>query len=343
MPQGKANAQRAPANEADPLAPPTAAMLGPEAHAIGRLANAPAAIPWRGWKQVLRRTLAEMISDRMSLAAAGCAFWATLALFPAISTLISVYGLAFDPATVEPQLQVLARLLPPAAFSLIDARVQQLVSQPRGTLTFSLVLSFLVALYRATTGTKSILAALNLAYEESEVRSILRYQLTALGMTLCAVVAAVVGIGVLVLLPLALSFLDLPGNQKLLAQVASLAVLLVFVVLALSLLYRFGPSRRRAAWRWVTPGSLVATLLWLVASAAFSYYVGNWASYDATYGPLGAVAGVMMWFWVTVYAVLLGAELNSELELQTARDSTDGPPKPPGRRGAYVADHVAPE
>ncbi len=340
MPQSKARAPEAPHNEHDESA---AAPLGPEARALGRLANAPAAIPWRGWKQVLARTLAEMISDRMSLAAAGCAFWATLALFPALSTLISVYGLAFDPATVEPQMQVLARLLPPAAFSLIGARIHQLVSQPSGTLTFSLVLSFLIALYSATTGTKSILAALNLAYEETESRGILRYQLTALGMTLCAVLAAVVGIGVLVLLPLALSILELPGNQKVLAQLASLAVLLVFVVLALSLLYRFGPSRSRAAWRWVTPGSLVATLMWLLASAAFSYYVGNWASYDATYGPLGAVAGVMMWFWVTVYAVLLGAELNSELELQTARDSTDGPPRPPGQRGAYVADHISSE
>lgn len=341
MPRTKASAKPAPANEHDE--PASAAVLGPEGRAIGRLANTPASIPWRGWKQVLRRTLSEMISDRMSLAAAGCAFWATLALFPAISTLISVYGLAFDPATVEPQLQVLARLLPPAAFSLIGARVHQLVSKPPGALTFSLVLSFLVALYSATTGTKSILAALNLAYEETESRSILRYQLTALGMTLCAVLAAVVGITVLVVLPLALNFLELPGNQKVLAQLASLGVLLVFVVLALSLLYRFGPSRERAAWRWVTPGSVVATLMWLLASAAFSYYVGNWASYDATYGPLGAVAGVMMWFWVTVYAVLLGAELNSELELQTARDSTDGPPRPPGQRGAYVADHVAQE
>ena len=313
----------------------------PDAAALGRLATAPARIPWRGWKQVLRRTFAEMISDRISLAAAGCAFWATLALFPALSTLISVYGLAFDPATVEPQLQVLARLLPPAAFSLIGARVHQLVSQPPGALTFSLVLSFLIALYSATTGTKSILSALNIAYEEKETRGLLRYQLTAMGMTLCAVVAAVVGITVLVVLPIGLRVLELPGNQKVLAQLASLGVLLVFVVLALSLLYRFGPSRQRAAWKWVTPGSLVATLLWLVASTAFSYYVGNYASYDATYGPLGAVAGVMMWFWVTVYAVLLGAELNSELELQTAHDSTDGPPKPMGDRGAYVADHVA--
>ncbi len=341
MRQRKASATQAPSNEHD--APADAVPLGPQGRAIGRLANTPAAIPWLGWKQVLRRTLAEMISDRMSLAAAGCAFWATLALFPALSTLISVYGLAFDRATVEPQMQVLARLLPPAAFSLIGARVHQLVSQPPGSLTFSLVLSFLIALYSATTGTKSILAALNLAYEETESRSLLRYQLTALGMTMGAVIAAVVGIGVLVLLPLALRVLELPGNQKVLAQLGSLAVLLVFVVFALSLLYRFGPSRSRAAWRWVTPGSVVATLMWLVASAAFSYYVGNWASYDATYGPLGAVAGVMMWFWVTVYAVLLGAELNSELELQTVRDSTDGPPRPPGQRGAYVADHVAPE
>lgn len=340
MPQAKAGAQPAPPNEHDA---PASAPISPRGRAIGRLANAPAAIPWRGWKQVLRRTFAEMISDRMSLAAAGCAFWATLALFPALSTLISIYGLAFDPATVEPQMQVLARLLPPAAFTLIGGRIHQLVSQPRGTLTFSLVLSFLVALYSATTGTKSILSALNLAYEETEARSMVRFQLTALGMTLCAVIAAVVGITVLVLLPIALRVLELPGNQKVLAQLASLAVLLVFVVVALSTLYRFGPSRSRAAWRWVTPGSVVATLMWLLASAAFSYYVGNWASYDATYGPLGAVAGVMMWFWVTVYAVLLGAELNSELELQTARDSTDGPPRPPGQRGAYVADHVAPE
>ncbi len=314
---------------------------GPEAAALGRLATRPAHIPWRGWKQVLRRTLTEMVSDRISLAAAGCAFWATLALFPALSTLISVYGLAFDPATVEPQLQVLSQLLPPSAFSLIEARVHLLVSQPPGALTFSLVLSFLIALYSATTSTKSILAALNLAYDEAETRGIVRYQLTALAMTLCAVVAAVVGITVLVLLPLGLQLLEVPGDQKLLAQLGSLGVLLVFVVLALSVLYRFGPSRRKAAWRWVTPGSMVATLLWLVASAAFSYYVGTYASYDATYGPLGTVAGVMMWFWVTVYAVLLGAELNSELELQTARDSTDGPPKPLGERGAYVADHVA--
>ena len=160
-------------------------------------------------------------------------------------------------------------------------------------------------------------------------------------MTICAILGVAVGITALVLLPVVLSVLHVPGNQKLLATAGSLAVLLVFVMLTLSVLYRFGPSRRQPRWHWVTPGSMVATLLWLVASAAFSYYVGNFASYDATYGPLGAVAGVMMWFWVTVYAVLLGAELNSELELQTARDSTDGPPRPLGRRGAYVADHVA--
>ncbi len=313
----------------------------PDAGRLGRLASSPAQIPWAGWKQVLRRTFSEMITDSMGLAAAGCAFWATLALFPAISTLITLYGLVFDRASVAQQLNVMADLLPPSAFSLIAGRVHELVTQPAATLTLRLAFTVVITLYSSSAGTKAILAALNIAYEERERRSWLRYQATALTMTICAILGAAVGITALVLLPAVLSVLHVPGNQKLLATAGSIAVLLVFVMLTLSVLYRFGPSRRQPRWHWVTPGSVVATLLWLIASAAFSYYVGTFASYDATYGPLGAVAGVMMWFWVTVYAVLLGAELNSELELQTARDSTDGPPRPLGRRGAYVADHVA--
>lgn len=309
--------------------------------AIGRGATTPVAIPWLGWRQVIRRTLSDMVSDRIGLSAAGCAFWGTLALFPAISMLVSLYGLVFDPLTVEPQLQVLRRLLPISAFALIQDRVHVLVAHGRGSLSASLLISTLVALWSATSGTKSVLAALNVAYDETESRSLIRFQLTALGMTACAVVAAVLAMALLVALPAALDFLEVRLHQALAIQAISYAVLLGMVLLSLSLLYRFGPSRRAARWRWVTPGSMVATVLWLAASLLFTLYVGHVASYDATYGPLGAVIGVMMWFYVTAYAVLLGAELNAELELQTARDSTDGPPKPLGRRGAYVADHVA--
>ncbi len=319
-----------------------------QAQALGRTAEHPARIPWAGWKRVLMRTFSEMISDRIGLAAAGCAFYATLALFPAISTLVSLYGLAFDPATVEPQLRVLRDLLPRPAFLLISERVHTLVSQPRGTLTISLIISTLVTLWSSSAGTKSILAALNIAYEEKETRSFIRFQVTALTMTLCAILGAALAVALLVFLPAVLDFVPRhfgfeaveAGTQTLL-KVGTPILLLLFVGLSFSLLYRFGPCRRSASWHWITPGSLVATVLWLLASTGFSFYVGHVASYDATYGPLGAVVGIMMWFFVTAYVVLLGAELNAELELQTAVDSSAGSPRPIGRRGAYVADHVA--
>ncbi len=318
-----------------------AVLHAPDAAALGRQAGSPTQIPWRGWRRVLSRTFREIISDRLSLVSAGCAFYATLALFPAISMLVSIYGLAFDPVTVEPQLGALRGLLPPAAFTLISDRVHTLVSQPRSALTLGLLISVAITLWSSATGVKSLLSALNMAYEETETRSFVRFQATALSMTLAAIIAAVVGIAVLVALPATMTFLGISEGQKALARLASLGVLLVFVTGALSLLYRFGPSRRSARWHWITPGSLLATGLWLIASALFSFYVGHFASYDATYGPLGAVIGMMLWFWVTAYVVLAGAELNAELELQTVEDTTDGPVQPIGARGAYVADHVA--
>ena len=316
--------------------------------ALGRLANAPAQIPWRGWKQVLRRTLAQMISDRIGLAAAGCAFYGTLSLFPAITMLISLYGLAFDPQTVEPQLRVLQHLLPGTAYTLIDNRIHSLVSKSGGTLTLSLIISLSITMWSSTSGTKSMLAALNIAYDEREMRSFLRYQATALSITFGGMVAAVLTLALLVFLPALLNFVPEHFHITLFRQqtqtmirLGSPVMMVLFVAAAFSLLYRFGPSRREARWHWVAPGAVVSTALWLVASAGFSYYVGHVASYDATYGPLGAVIGIMMWFFVTAYVVLLGAELNAELELQTAQDSTIGDPKPIGRRGASVADHVA--
>lgn len=313
-----------------------------KASALGRLADAPTAIPWPGWKAVLRRVGMEMISDRASMVAAGCAFYATLALFPVITMLISIYGLMFDPVTVEPQLEAVRGLLPPAAYDLIAERVHQLVTQPRQSLGLSLLISLGVTLWSSASGMKSLLAALNLAYEEAETRSFLRYQFTAFAMTLAAILAGTVGVTVLVGLPAVLAFLGVTAHTTLLIRLASFGVLVVSVALALAVLYRYGPARRRQPrWRWVTPGSLVATVLWVIASALFSYYVANFATYNAMYGSLGTVVGLMLWFWVSAYVVQLGAELNAELELQTARDSTRGPPRPLGRRGAYVADHVA--
>ncbi len=316
-------------------------VLEPCAVALGRHAETPVDIPWPGWKAVLRRVFIEMLTDRVSLVAAGCAFYATLALFPAISMLISIYGLLFDPATVEPQLEVLRALLPPSAWQLISDRVHMLVSKPPGSLGLHLLLNTAVTIWSSATGTKSIIAALNLAYEERERRSFLQFQLRSFAITLMAILSAAIGLSLLVGLPALLAGLGITAHQATLIRIASFVLLVLAVLVGLSLLYRYGPSRERPRWRWVTPGSLAATVLWVLVSALFSFYVGQFATYDATYGPLGTVVGVMMWFFVTVYAVLLGAELNAELELQTARDSTDGPPRPMGARGAYVADHVA--
>ncbi len=306
-----------------------------------RVAASPVALPWRGWRAAMGRALKEIISDSISLTAAGCAFYATLAIFPAISMLVSIYGLVFDPKSVEPQLNVLHGLLPPAAFSLIYDRVQTLVSQPARTLGLGLGVSAVVAFWSSATGTKSMLQALNVAYEETEKRGFVRFQLTAFAITLLTVLAAVLGLAILLGLPAVFGFIGLSSDAQALIQAASYALLVMFVVLGLSLLYRYGPSRRAAAWPWVMPGAVVATLLWLLASALFSIYVGRFANYGNTYGPIGAVVALMLWFYVTVFVVLVGAELNAELELQTSRDSSAGAPRPMGQRGAFVADHVA--
>lgn len=308
---------------------------------LGRRAETPARIPLRGWGAVLRRVLREAASDRISLVAAGCAFYAMLSLFPAMSLLISLYGLVFDPVTVEPQLQVLRRLLPAAAYELIATRLHDLVTTARPQLGLGMLVSFLIAFWSASAGIKAMLGALNLAYEEIEERGFLRFQLVALALTLFATLAAIMGIGALVGLPTLLPLFGLSAEQRWAIQLASFAVLLVLVLLGIAVMYRFGPSRQPARIAWLTPGSILATVLWAAASLLFSLYVSGFAAYDRTYGPLGAAVALLMWFYVGVFAVLLGAELNAELELQTARDTTDGPQQPMGDRGAFVADNIA--
>jgi membrane protein len=272
------------------------------------------------WGPALARTWQRARSDRISLYAAGCAFWATLSLFPAISMLVSLYGLAFDPQTVEPQLATLRHVIPPPAYALIEGAVHTLVSRGVSTLGFSLLVSTAFALWSASTGTKSLLSALNLAYGLPERRGILRFQATGVLITLGSILAAIFALAFLVLLPAAITALGLEGHEAGLLQIGSRATVLVFLLLALAVLYCFGPSHERPRWRWVTPGSLLATALWLLASALFSLYVQRLGRLDATYGPLGAVAGLMLWFWVSAYAVLVGAELDAALAASTDDD-----------------------
>lgn len=268
----------------------------------------------RNWRRIIVGTLEKASTDQVSLAAAGCAFYATLSLFPAISVLISVYGLVFNVRAVEEQLQVLRDVLPPPAFAMIDDRVRELVSQPSDTLSIGLMVSLLVAFWSAATGTKAVLSALNVAYDAPSERGILRFQLIGLLMTLCAVVAATIAIAVLVLLPTAISFVGLSNYSAVLINVFSIALLVVLVGGTIALLYRFGPSRRPPPNQHIFPGAIHATALWLIASVGLSFYVSHIARLGVTYGPLGAVAAIMLWFYITAYAVLLGAELNAQLE-----------------------------
>lgn len=266
------------------------------------------------WRRVIIGALREAVTDQVALAAAGCGFYATLALFPAISMLISVYGLAFDVLAVEQQLAVVQRLLPAPAYTLIDDRVHELVSQPSGTLSISLVVSLLVACWSAAAGTKSVLSALNVAYDTVEQRGILGFQLIALAMTLCAVAAAALAIAVLVLLPTVISSVGLSDYSAALVNWLSMALLIVLVGGTIALLYRYGPSRKPPPEQRIFPGAVLATVLWLIASMGLSFYVSHIASLGVTYGPLGAVVAIMLWFYLTAYAVLLGAEVNSQLE-----------------------------
>jgi membrane protein len=267
----------------------------------------------KGWA-IAKGTTKALISDKVSLVAAGCAFYATLALFPAISMLVFLYGLVFDPVTVEPQLAHLQQLLPPPVYMLIDERVHQLVTQQHGSLTLGLVISTMVTLWSSATGTKSLLAGLNLAHGLPEERGFLQFQAVAFGMTFFTIMAVVLAIAILVFLPAAISLIGLSAYQGGLIWMSSLTLLVGVIFVLLAVLFRYGPSHRPHSLRAVIPGAILATVLWMVASTLFSLYVGRLASYDRTYGPLAAAVGVMMWLWVSVYVILLGAELNAELE-----------------------------
>jgi len=251
-------------------------------------------------------------SQRVSLVAAGCAFYATLALFPTITALISLYGLVFNPDTVQPQLRYLQQFMPPAAYSLISDRIQSLVSAPARGLGIGFLISLMISLWSASTGTKSVLNALTLAYDETETRGMIRFQLVSLGMTLVAVIGAGLAIGILVFIPVAVTFIGLTGYAKILVGLLSFAAMITFVVTALGLLYRFGPAGNGRIF--YAPGAGLATIVWLLGSWAFGLYVGHFAAYSATYGPLAALIGLMMWFYLTAYVVLLGAEVNAALD-----------------------------
>jgi membrane protein len=272
--------------------------------------------------------------------AAGVTYYALLALFPAIAALVSIYGLFADPATIQDHLNALSGVLPSGALDIIREQMTRIASKGGGTLGLSFVIGLAVSLWSANAGMKAIFDALNIVYGEDEKRSFVGLNVRSLSFTLGALAFLLLAIAAIVVLPILLNFVGLGSTVAWLLALGRWPILLVAVTLGLAVLYRTGPSRDAAKWKWVTPGGVLAAVLWLVVSMLFSWYVANFGSYNETYGSLGALIGFMTWMWISTIVVLTGAEINAEIEHQTAKDTTEGPSQPLGARGAQMADNI---
>jgi len=307
----------------------------------GADAATPTQIPAAGWKQIMKRAWQEQKDDNIGLLAAGVAFYAFTALFPALIAAVTVYGLVADPAQVEEQINSLSKTLPRDAASLIGDQLRTIASTSSGALGLGLAASVLGALFSASGGVGNIIKAINIAYDEEETRGFVKLRGLALLLTLGAVVFLVVAVGLVAVLPPVLDSLGLGSFGKVAVLVLRWVGLVAFMMVALAVLYRYAPDRDAPKFRWVGLGAVVATLLWIAGSAGFSLYVSNFGSYGKTYGALAGVVVLLLWLYLTAFIVLLGAEINAESEQQTAKDSTKGPEQPMGQRRALKADTVA--
>ena len=307
----------------------------------GRRAATPEDIPPRGWKDILWRSWNEVSENNIFLAAGGVTYALVLAFFPALAALVSIYGLLMDPAQIEKQVDAMSALLPGDTRQMIAQELHRLVSSSHGALGFGAVVGLLLALWSASRGVSGLISGLDMAYEETERRSFLRFNMIAVGLTIVFIVGGIIAIALVAGLPTVVAFMGLGGATKWLLLLVQWPVLMVLWFVGLAAVYRYGPDRREPQWRWVSPGAIVATVLWIAASIAFAVYVSNFASYDKTYGSLGSVVVLLTWLYITSFVVLFGAVINAQSERQTHEDTTEGEPKPIGKRGARAADEKA--
>ena len=304
----------------------------------GRHARAPSEIPARGWKDALYRIYNALWEDRIMLIAAGATFYLLLALFPALTAFVSLYGFWADRAAIAGNTSMFISILPMDSINLIRSQLEALAAQDTKVLSLGFFIGLFVALWSANNGIKAIFEALNVAYSENESRSFLKLNLVSFAFTLGGMVFGIILITTLGVIPRLLTLVGLDGWNALLVSLARWPLTAIVAAGAISVVYRFGPDRQQAKWRWLSLGGILSTLVWMIASAGFTFYLANFADYNATYGALGAVVGLMVWIWISVIVLILGAELNAELEHQTAIDTTTGEPLPMGKRGAVVAD-----
>jgi membrane protein len=306
----------------------------------GRLATTPSEIPPRGWKDILLRMYSNISEHRILALAAGMTYYSLLAIFPALAALVAVYGLFADPSAITRHLDQVSGVLPGGAIEVTREQLTRVASKGSQTLGLTFLIGLGVSLWSANAAMKSLFDTLNIVYGEEEKRGFVKLNAISLLFTVGGILFVVAALGAIVVIPVALKYIGLSEAADLLLRLGRWPAMFVVLTLALAVIYRYGPSREAPQWRWITWGSAMAAILWLGISALFSWYASSFGNFNETYGSLGAVIGFMTWLWISAIVILLGAELNAEMEHQTARDTTTGSPKPMGARGARVADTV---
>ena len=307
----------------------------------GHEAEKPKEIPKKGWKDIATRVKDQLDDDHVSIVAAGVAFYFFLALFPTIAAALSIYGLVMDPAQVEQQMSQLGNILPGQAHDMISGILESNAEKAEQTLGWSLVISILLSLWSANKGTKTVFEGINIAYDEIDERGFFKKNFISLLFTLGGIILGFISIALVVGFPAFIKNIGLPSTLESAIQLLRWPLLAAIIIYALAAVYKVAPHRDNPEFKWTTWGSVIATLLWLAGSLLFSLYVNKFGSFDETYGTFAAVIILMLWFYLTAFIILLGAEINSEMEHQTRKDTTVGEDEPMGQRGAYHADHVA--
>jgi membrane protein len=304
----------------------------------GRAAARPTDVPARGWKDVALRVKSEMKTDDVPLLGAGVAFFALLALVPALAALVSLYGLVADPADIERNISDVLATAPEEVRDLVTSQLDNIVDSSPSGLKVGAIAGLVVALWSASSGVRHLIGAINLAYDEEETRGIVKLRALSLAMTVVGILVMALAVAGLVVWPHALDDHGTIGLARTVLMVVRWPVFALLGLLGLAIIYRYAPDRDAPRWRWVSAGAVFAVVVWVIASALFSLYTANFGQYNETYGALGAVVVVMLWLYITAYVVIAGAEINSELERQTASDTTVGRRRQMGARNAYAAD-----
>jgi len=304
----------------------------------GFQARSPLEIPLRGWWDISKRVYHNLSQDNLSFVAAGVAFYALLAIFPALAAIASIYAYFASPTDIHEQLSKVIAILPASSRDIILLQVSEVTQQSQKVLSMSAIGTLLLTVWSSSKGCQALITACNITYHQHNKRQFFVALLVRFLFSLGAIIVALVALLIIGILPIVLNLVGLTELIDLMITLITWPLLAIIFNGALAFLYRYAPHRNPAKWRWITPGSMLATVLWIGASVGFSFYVSQFARYNETYGSLGGVVIMLMWLYISAYIIIFGAAINASAEQQTVIDSTVGPEKEVGERGATVAD-----